>query len=330
MNRVVLLLAVTTLTFTATAIYYAHALRVEKARHSLLQLQNTTSGQNAPQGGMDSTGATALTGNIDAKEPVERPDPAEAALARHHLDQLQDPARRAEKKRDIVGQYRQGMTVEGRLMGLSSDELDRYLEARAERILENQQRVLECQLGPSCDAKALQQSLAQAANSEVRQMQADLLGPERYARYLALREASRERSHVTQMRRQLTAPHTLSDAQAELLVMALAAERIKFDAEVTQNGQKVLEGHPFRQTGIPLRSGSAARAADAPAERMESATRYNQRIIDRAATVLTSGQMTEFKRLQEHALQEYEEFLQEEAIRESALRAATSKPGARD
>jgi len=248
------------------------------------------------------------------------------ALARHHLNQLRDPAIRAEKKSGVVEQYRQGLTAEGKMMGLSQDELDRYLEARAERALEDQQRVFECELDPACDAKALQQAQAQASIDKTRQMQADLLGPERYARYLALREASTERREVSQMRRQLTAPNAMSDAQAELLVTALAAERRKFDAEVAQDGLELLHGFVLRQTGISLRSGAAAGAADAFAERMESASRYNQRIIDRASTVLAPGQMTEFKRLQEQALQEYEEFLHEEEVRDAALKAARTRP----
>jgi hypothetical protein len=59
---------------------------------------------------------------------------------------------------------------------------------------------------------------------------------------------------------------------------------------------------------------------------MESASRYNQKIIDLASTVLTPGQMTEFKLLQEQAVRDYEEFLLEEEIGNAALKAAGSKP----
>jgi len=319
MNRLVLLLAATTLTFTATAIYYAHALSVEKTRQSRAALQTVTAEPIEPVTGAKSNSATAAAGKVDTTSDGKSRDPAEEAVARHQLARLRDPAGRAERKEQGIEFHRDAYGPYARGIGMSHEELSRLAEALAERNLERQQRRLECQLDPVCDEKALPQ-----ANS--RQDLADLLGPEMYPRFRAFSESLLERAQVDGIRRRLTAQNALSDDQADRLVTALSTERQKFATEAAQNGLEIQQRMVGPAAGIFLQSVSTRGATDPFAESVESATRYNQRILDLASTVLTTGQLAELKVIQDNKLQEYEELLREEAIRQSVHKAMGSKP----
>jgi hypothetical protein len=317
MNRLVLLLAATTLTFTATAIYYARALSVEKARQSRTELQ-TAAERSEAVGGTDSAPAP-VTGKADATGAGKRHDPAEDAVARYQLARLRDPAGRAERKEQGVEFLRDAYGPHARGIGMAHEELDRLVEAMAERNLVRAQRRLECQVDPACDEKALTQAGS-------RQDLAELLGPEMYARFQAFSESSRERGQVADLRSQLTAPNALSDAQADRLITALSAERQKYATAAAQNGLE-LQGQIFGPAaGLSLQSASTRGATDPFAERVESATRYNQRILEIASTVLTAGQLAELKVMQGNKLQEYEELLREEAIRDSVHKAMGREP----
>jgi hypothetical protein len=142
MNRVVLLLAATTLTFTATAIYYAHALGVEKARQSPLRMRAANGQQIESALGAQATGATAVAEKTDTTDSGVKLDPGLTAIARHYLDQLRDPATRAERKKEMVGRYREDMASSTGMMGLSEEEFDRYVEALAERTLKKRSTVV--------------------------------------------------------------------------------------------------------------------------------------------------------------------------------------------
>jgi len=319
MNRVVLLLAATTLTFTATAIYFAHALGVERARHSRLEVQSTRTGRKDQQAEAGFASPTEVGDAPDATSAGQRQDGANDVVARQQLAKLRDPARRAIRKEQSIESLRGAYSDHARGLGLSREELGRLVEALAERILERAQRRLECQLDPACDEKTLPQASS-------RQDMADLLGPEMYARYREFSESALDRGQVADMRRQLSTPNELSDAQAERLITALSAERRKFATETEQNGLELQARIIGPGSGIFLQSASTRGAADPFAERMESATRYNQRILSLASTVLTAGQLAEFKVMQDNKLQEYEELLREEAIRESVRKAMNIEP----
>ena len=318
MNRVVLLLAATTLTFTATAIYYAHALNIEKARQPRTELR-TAAERIESVAGTDSVGPAAAADKAGATDAGKKRDPAEDAVARHQLARLRDPAGRAERKERSIESLRDAYGPYARGIGLSHEDLGRLVEALAERTLERTQRRLECQLDPACDEKTLPQASS-------RQDMADLLGPEMYARYREFSESVLDRGQVADMRRQLSTPNELSDAQADRLITALSAERRKFATETEQNGLELQARIIGPASGIFLQSASTRGAADPFAERMESATRYNQRILSLASTVLTAGQLAEFKVMQDNKLQEYEELLREEAIRESVRKAMNIEP----
>lgn len=289
MNRLAVLLAAATLIFTATAVHYARELKLQQARNqqaggafpAAAHAQNGQAGASADVDGLPANAGLTDDGaaaGSDASGP-KSPDPAMLALARHRLDQLNDSTARAERAREIADGYRATWQEIAKHIDLPAQEMEQLLAQFADRTLARQQRRLECQLEPGCDVRAINAANSKAARLE----QAELLRPEVYERYRMYMDAGRERAQVASLGWRLTGDDVLSDAKRETLTMALAEERRRFVAETGQE----------RPQGIE----------------------YDQRLYQRASTLLNAAQLTEFRDLQQR-------FQKEREIRESARKAA--------
>lgn len=323
MNRLNAGLAIVGLGLGALTIHYARAARSLREPQQLVassQPHATSDGQRA-----GSSGNAVAAGNA-GKEPAQRDnaptssnrfEPGALAIARHRLEELRNPQSRARRVREVADLLRDGAISE--LLGhipLTPQELDAYFLARAERNMQREQARLECQVNPACDPAAIREINTVAARND----EAELLGPDKYAKLQAYRKSMNQDSRVEMLSNRLRPDISLPRIQVEKLVRVLDEESGRIAAEAVQYG---LEAGSYSSVGGLVVPHTAARgAANESSQRMESATRYTQRLINRAATVLTAQQLAEFRALQDEALASYMTTLREAQISKDARGAS--------
>lgn len=304
--RLTRVLAVTTLAAATSAIHYAHAWQ---------QLRDETTSSAQPVAGFVPA-ATRSAAADAAPEPWEprvappdaaRPlpgeeavtrvigvgrDPVSLAVARHRLDGLRDPQLRAQRVKELVDLFLSGgWEAMAPQVGITDQELMSHLEARAQRVLDRREQLLECQLAEACDVDALRA----AHNGAARRDEEELLGPSRYARIRAFQQSGQEYQFARQFSRRLPAGIAMSSSDVSQLALALAEERQRFNERVELEG---LRGMSY-VTGsyLVLNAASVPGAADEHARRRESAGDYARRLSGRAAAVLTPAQFQAFRSL---------------------------------
>lgn len=317
MKRVNLILAAATLGLAGASLHFARAT-------NLLRSQNDA---KAVAAGREQPAQPALTPAADvagnqpgttaaeaSKTPAgnKNPDQAALALARHRLDELLNPQTRAQRLKELADMFSGDMASVAPHIGMTADELQRYSEQRAEQVLRWQQRLQECLLDPACDAAALRST----RQAEAKQEETAMLGPERSARLKTFQAAFYERNLVQALQKTLPAGAALPPAQAEKLALALAEETQKFDANAQRFGQKVFKY--VSGNAVEVRSAAHEGTPEQYRQKQESAARHQQLLHARAASLLTTQQLAEFRTLQEQALARYQERLREEEIAANA------------
>lgn len=248
-------------------------------------------------------------------------DPVSLAVARHRLAGLRDPQRRAQREKEFVDLFLSGgwETVAAQI-GMSDVELMRFLEARAQRLVQRNERLLECQLDAGCDIDALRTS----SNGAGRRDEEDLLGPDRYARFKAFQQSSREHQFARQLNAHLPASDSLSAADTRRLALALADERESFLAQAQQDGQRGI-AHVFASSLVLVGAAPEGTATEYTRLR-ESATEYGRRLAGRAATVLTPAQFKQFRETLDADMTALQSRLRGEEIEDALRRQARGAP----
>ena len=214
---------------------------------------------------------------------------------------LEHPEKRAKALRENRKNEERQLPRE--VLNLAEDDYNRLLDTLAASNLRYAEAMYHCNQDPQCDIGTAVRNQMQAIRLEL----VELLGAEKAQRLEDYRDNYQERSNVASFRGELPDSLRLSDAQAEKLVDALGEERRRTIKEWEQRGA--------RFSGMSNMYGSLyyPDATQDLEQRVAEASEYQRRQRDRAAQVLTSGQLEVFTKQQDQMLEiargswEYEE-----------------------
>jgi len=327
MNRMVLLLGVTTLVSGTITVYYAHALQQERTRATQLTILYPTQSVQTPAvqaatspraagpqpAGPQPAGKHATSRGYLTAEEFETVTQAEQrAVARYRLEQLRDPNGQARATAENARQARFLLNEIAPPTGFSKEDKERLIEATKAVLLEDERLTLECEADPDCDGSELELTIERRLEEEA----AKVLDAEKFAHLKAYMDSWQERYQLQVLRDRLPPGNTLSDAKIAEVSLALADERRKFVTEAEARNEKVeliMDG---------LRSAAIPGTAREHEKRVESATRFIARRYERAEQLLDGTELAEFKAWQERALAAYKSELEDQAISAAAQKAA--------
>jgi hypothetical protein len=225
---------------------------------------------------------------------------------------LADPWSRAERSARIAATTRAEVESLGAVFGLTPDQINQIGELTIRTQLQVDQRMNECQLEPGCDAVALYRELESLQAGEM----VNIVGARQQARMQIYDEAHAER-FAAQNLQALPYGRNLTDVQAGQLVLAMAEERQLFvvDAGIARGKVDTFESRTFPP--VEIRSVVLPGATDGIEERLASAAEYNERVYRRAATIIDGDLLAKLRSVQQVALDNYRQELEERRIRES-------------
>ena len=335
MNRIAVLLGVASLASGAATVYYAQALKLERIRIGQMSPAIQTQSAQIPVGQVaTSPPATSLQpaapkpatrasdsvdADIEASLRDEKLDPGRLAVARRQAERLRDPKVKARAIAADSREARQYLSESAPYIGLSREDIDKLAEVIGVDGVEGTLDVLECQADPDCDETQGEGMFGESFQEEATR----LVGPEKLARLMAWFGAFPERFNMQTLRDSLPPESRMSDAEIEMLSIALGEERQKFEMEAEARNETV-EGS---MSG--LASAAVPGSATEFDRRLESATRFVMRRNERAEQLLRDAHLSAFKAWQDRALATYKSELEDQAIAAAARKAAgTEQPAA--
>lgn len=311
MHKPFALLSLISLVLGAIAIYQAVELRA--TRQELAALRDSSAAATpvaavTPVEAGDTREATgqrmpAAPESLPVREPSRRGEPTaaqrgdaaqHAATLAHNSYMralLEDPEKRAKALREYRKSEERQLPRE--VLDLAEADYNRLLDRLAESNLRYAEAIYRCNQDPACDIGTTARNQIQANQREL----VELIGNEKAQRLEDYRDNYQERNNVAGLRGELPDSLRLSDAQAEKLVDALGDERRRMIKEWEQRGA--------RYSGMSNMYGSLyfPDATQDLEQRVTEASEYQRRQRDRAAQVLTSGQLEVFTKQQEAMLE---------------------------
>jgi hypothetical protein len=121
----------------------------------------------------------------------------------------------------------------------------------------------------------------------------DFLGDDRFAQYQEYQKTAGERMQLNTFRQQAGAEYSLTDQQSEQLLTFMSEEK----QAATANGQTPPD-RSQRQAGL-----QAAFSDDQTEKLLQAQETIDQRVYDRAQTILSPDQLTAFGKFQKSQLQ---------------------------
>jgi len=315
---IVLALAVLSVTFAGTTVYFARELRLERERtHAMpaavAQTAPAMPGEfSRPRTTLTPAPQRAITPQTASSENDEaRASKFQADHSRRVLRMLEDP------------EQREGMLIEAKMMmrnsyprlaqtiGLSSEETERLFMLLALQQMDSQERYARCTLEPGCN---LADGTGVQKDPRAREI-TELLGADRQQQFESYKNTLMERESVSHLRTRLSDASRLPDGSAEALIAVLAEERQKIHQEAAARGV----GMNGYGTGVGVIF-SASDASTAEAQ-FESAQANSRRMRERAAEVLTGEQLRVFNEMQDellislkHQVRQKEEFTSNSSV----------------
>lgn len=297
-RRWLILLAACAVTFAATTIYLWRELAQERAQPARVTAipppavrivsQPATVINTAPGPGkqlvMPAPGATPPDANVDPTEYQRQ-------QSRQLLEQLADPASRAQLLEESRASARNAYPWIAERLKLSPEEYGKLIETLARSNLEAREAYAKCTADPACDLNSIGQQGYQVQTQPV----AELLGPERMRQFETYQQTMNERETVLNLRGRLPDQAYLSTEASETLVNALAEEslQVQLDAQVAGQG---LVGFGMNGGWIYYQDRGTSE------QRFKSAESYVNRMIARAAQVLSAEQLRYFTQMQQDLL----------------------------
>jgi len=315
MRKLIVLLALTSVTFAGTTLYFARQLAEERSRATMpatMPARMVTT--PAPSRDAASAGpaepakpevrtATAappagprefISGAMINGQPVSEDDMKrmQAEYSRQFLAQLADPEQREEllaQRKMMVRHIHPRVDL---VVGLTPEEYSRFIELSAQQQLDMQEASSRCTLDPGCRMQDLHRDLGESRSQEID----NLLGAERKQKFETYKNTMGERETIGQLRNRLPDAQRLGDDRAESLIQALAEERNAMHREAMQQGVGS-SGFGFG-AGMIFTTGDDASFED----RYATAKQNSQRMRDRAAPYLNAEQMRAFNEMQDETL----------------------------
>jgi hypothetical protein len=324
MNKLVPVLATTTLLFAGSTLYYWQKARELEAPAASREAQILTA-PGAPLAD-DRTPEPAAAGTSRPSPGVgaaAKPDAAVAAasaippagarpgrpdaqremmvpFAKDWLRQYDDPALRASLQRAArTGIEAQYSRLRDRLK-LDANTFGQLVDLLTQEQLEQQANYFRCAVDAACDTSNVRPPRDHSDEYLA------ILGADAFAQFNSYREAMPDWQAVVQLRGRLGEANYLKDGDAERLLSALSAERERYSSEVKQSGAKL--------RGWGTGTGMLWYTGDGGAEeQLASATQYSERMRERAAAILNAEQLRAFVQLQEELLANFATFLRSQS-----------------
>ena len=315
MNRLAFTLALTTVLFASTTVYFAHAFQAERARAAnpprVRVVEKTVISSATPVD--QATPAAAVPAGPPPGTYV-RNRAAEIAFSRARLKRLTDPEGRAEQLANLTAMTRSNYYAVGRGAGWTRDEIDRVAAVLAERSLQRMEMRFRCDVTPNCTTPPL----SDAEKKEADHLElVQLLGEAKVARFDRFLATTAERTTVEFMRLRLSDGGPLSDAQTERFISAIAEENRRFTEGAKARGTEVrISMYGYGSATLPVEGDLKTAAGRLRA--IESATEYARNLHDRAAQILTPAQLASFDEMQEETLRSVRESVRLQEIGEAA------------
>ena len=325
MSRLAYLFGATTVLFAGLSVHLALQLRAERslagATHASAATPATTSASastgnvfspgSAPSNLAASRGESADAGGGNADLHLDYPlaitvtnaDREESrrqyvASETRFLEDIADPARRAELLEQTKLSVRGPLPRVAQHLGITDEEADRLFTLLAEQQLQAHERQARCVTQPDCNYRGFTPADAESQQQEM----SALLGPEKLQKFRQFQESASERQTVATLRSNLSDSAFLNEQRAEDLVAALHDERTRFQNEARQRGT----GFSGYGTGSGMLYIDDRGTLD---ERVAAARRYSDRLRERAAQVLTPEQAKSFNQMQDELLANLREML---------------------
>ena len=219
---------------------------------------------------------------------------ARARSLAHMRTVFEDPLKREEMMRVSRDGFRRSFPRLAEHLGLTEDQYTRLVNQLAEHQMHWAERRYRCLLEPGCDEMTAMKGIGAEREREL----TDILGPEKYQQFNEYLDNQRERRAVMQLRGELPDALRMTDVQAEKLIAALGEERRRTLKEWEQGsaGFEAINSE-YGEVYFP----STAQGLE---QRVAEATELQRRQHDRAAQVLTAGQLKIFDARQAAALEQ--------------------------
>lgn len=305
MRKWLVMLSLACIALLAASIYLARELRA--VRVELASARASPGVPAAPAASLEKlarpvSAAPVSSGIAQADAPANPPRTAEEfkALARAWAVKsipewrqiVEDSAKREAFLRDNKEGFRSTFPQIAKHLGLTDDEYSRLANLLADQQLRMLEARYQCAIKPICDDLAISPMLEPEFQREL----VELLGAETRKRFEDYRDNMQERYVVTHLRGQMPDGEPMTELQAARLVEALGDERRKIANEWDQSG--VTATTSFNSLGTMMIPSSAQSAE----QKYNDATEYQRRQRERAAQVLTAGQLRVFTQTQEQML----------------------------
>lgn len=336
MNKLVVVLAASTVASAGTALYYRHELMQERARvaqaepgatQSATTLAPTTPAaapaQVAPP--VDAPPRTPATekknsapsATVNAQASAQT-RPAVAApmgegrkvemrqRAEEFLKKYDDPEGRAVLRDEALRRTRMALKGFDKERDLDAATFEKLVQMSAEQELERRAMQSRCMADPQCDGPTIEYRELNARNQAAI---AALIGEDGRKQMEDWARSMSERRAATSLAGRLPENAALTRSQSAALISALSTGREAAIQEFAANRQHM--------TGYGNVDGlTVLYSPDAPLvdDRVASARIYSQRMRDQAATVLRGEQLTTFNQMQDELLLDLQRHLRRQEL----------------
>jgi len=304
MRKLVLALGVSTAGFAASTLYFWRELQVERSTRQLVASTPAMIGDSGTPAQPSPAPGNSAAMNQPARVPVARTRPdaavdgtdteaeARARSLAHMRAVLEDPLEREAAMRASRDGYRSSFPRLAEHLGITEDQYTRLVDQLAEHQMHWAERRYRCLLEPGCDEMTAMKGIGAEREREL----TDILGPEKYQQFNEYLDNQQERRAVVRLRGELPDALRMTDVQAERLIAALGEER--------RHTLKAWEQRGAVPESINSEYGELYHSSLAQdfEQRVAEATELLRRQHDRAAQVLSAGQLEVFDERQAAAL----------------------------
>jgi hypothetical protein len=326
LNKWVACLALSTSGFGASAYYFHGELAAARERHEaqsmpgMASIGATAPASSSPAKAIPTSLTTAIpnSGTPAATTGAATPTPSTADAARKvqaavwsadMLKRLDDPVARAEMRALELARLTNELAGLDRVLELDAGQWAKLRELMVDYEMEKRAVNARCAVDPAC----VRPGPADLETLDTRrQAIRDFLGDENWQAMDQFRSLAQERAAVASLQSRLPANLALSAKQSDALAVAMNEERAEQTRELASRGQSVGMYGTGEMTVV------YAKDAATPAQGLESAQQYAQRVRDRAAMVLNTGQLAVFHQLQDDMMISFRRFHRQQLARQTA------------
>ena len=308
MKSLIVLMSVMAASLAATSLYLLKQLGAERELAQQLAQEAVVLRASAkaaihPQPTPRATATAAPTASVQPGAAAAAPDAAPSgpvpqaqndSYARRR-QMMSEPSSRALLRADRIAYYKAQNPGLARQLKLSDAEYQKLIEFLADQDLQRDVAIAKNHMGLPGNAYF---DVQQRERRELTEQ----LGEERAKQFSAYQAGAIDRAQVRTLRSRLGELDVLTDEQATTLAAALQEEREQFNKDLqAQYGDRA--SYTLVTSGVNLIGTGSTADEDAMEQQLrDEMDGYSRRMRDRAASVLTCGQMKVFNEMQDAQL----------------------------